>query len=256
MKTLERPSFESEKKLEKKETEAKYNFEAIAELEKPMESLTEQLKESIDKGEYDTLISDDAGGRIPTLVMRKVMMARMRKQNPDLTPEQEREALQTYFVAGGQAELNEDAFKELLDKDRLKPKKVLLVTELISSGDSMRKLGDLLESAKIDFDFTAAESDFDRNHYRGEIYNRHLLYIGKDNTHAVPQIYGLKFIIGVEKKNSPEGAYLEIYNPEGLGYIEEDKARVWKKQRENVIKSRHDIDLMAKKILERVWPEK
>ncbi len=45
-----------------------YHFEEIAEIEQAVASLISQLKEKIKNGEYDTLISDDTGGRIPTLI--------------------------------------------------------------------------------------------------------------------------------------------------------------------------------------------
>jgi len=37
------------------------------------ELILEQARESIDKGEYNILIGDDASGRVPTLIFRRVL---------------------------------------------------------------------------------------------------------------------------------------------------------------------------------------
>lgn len=67
------PVVESGKETENK-TEGGYNFpEVMAELKPALLSVVEQLRESIEKGEYRTLISDDAAGRIPTLILRKII---------------------------------------------------------------------------------------------------------------------------------------------------------------------------------------
>ncbi|MDP3999190.1 MAG: hypothetical protein Q8P76_01180 [bacterium] len=257
MKTLEAPRFEpkKEKAPEKKETEAKYNFEAIAELEKPMANLAEQLKEAIDKGEYDTLISDDAGGRIPTLVFRKVMMERMQKMHPDLTPEQEREAMKTFFVAGGMAELNRGALKKFFNKTAPKIKKALLVTEFMESGKSIRRLGDLLEGSKIDFSIAAAQIGHYRHNYQGGVYDRHRFYIGDERT-RVPLIYPLRRNVGgVIKLGQSKEAHPKIYSETDVvthGGVSE----MVDFNRKIVIQARQDVDLMAKRILEKVWGNK
>lgn len=45
----------------------------IAELKKPMQRLLEQLRERIDRGDYQLIIGDDASGRIPARIMHWVM---------------------------------------------------------------------------------------------------------------------------------------------------------------------------------------
>jgi len=53
------------------ENKQEYHFKTIEELEPAIANLVAQLKEKIEIGEYDTLISDEVGGRIPTLVFKK-----------------------------------------------------------------------------------------------------------------------------------------------------------------------------------------
>ena len=80
-------------KTDKAEKEPHYNFPEIAEMESAMISLIEKLKDKIEKGEYNALIVDDIGGRIPALVLRKLMTEKgsYNKENK----------LNTFFVTGG-----------------------------------------------------------------------------------------------------------------------------------------------------------
>lgn len=245
MKTLERPNFESAKKPEKQETEAKYHFEEIAELEKPMMSLAEQLKEAIDKGEYDTLISDDAGGRIPTLIMREIMATRMRKAHPEFTPDQERESLKTYFAAGGRAQ-NPDALKKFFKSIKSEVKnKALLITEYMDTGESILKLGKVLDKAKLPFDVLASctlSSKSNLIYYAEEFYKNHQLYVGEQG--KFPKLYLVNHRLGgIEKVEGSKEPHPHIL-PKLFG-IEED-----------IKQAREDVKLMAKRILEKVWPEK
>ena len=81
--------------------EKQFHFAEIAGIEPAVISLAKQLKEEIDRGSYDTLISDDVGGRIPTLILRKILKAR----NPD-------NKLSTFFVASGQKYIPEKSENE------------------------------------------------------------------------------------------------------------------------------------------------
>lgn len=250
MPTLEAPKFEKKPEPEKAETEAKYHFEEIAELEKPMISLAEQLKEAIDKGEYDALISDDAGGRIPTLIMREIMAGRMRKAHPDFTPEQERESLKTYFVAGGQNNPNADVLKKFFKETKGKiKKKALLVTEFMFSGKSIYRLGVLLENAGINFDVASAITDDPSERHRSlseyDLYKKHNLYVGAENFRRDLRIY--------DRRKSLGGIYKISLEQESA------HPHIWPENRESediqiVADARQDVKLMAKRILEKVWP--
>lgn len=249
MKTLESPSFKEEKK-----EGSSYNTIEVAELEKPMIKLVEMLKLAIDNGEYDTLISDDTSARIPTLVLREVLSVRMRKQNPDLTSEQEREALKTYFVAGGKADENTEAQKEFFNKIEPKTKKALLVTEYIATGQSVRRLADLMDLAGIHCDIASATINTggdlikDQEYNLKEIQERHKLFLGSA-TSVSPPIYSQSGYGGVSKRNDHKSAHPDVAKPSPFGPLEEYMAEAKKEARE-------DVKLMAKRILEKVWPEK
>ena len=89
-------------KQERRESAKEFHFQEIMEIEPAMISLVSQLKKKIEKGEYDTLISDDVGGRIPTLILRKII----KELNPD-------QKLETYFIASGKT-----YFPALADKEK------------------------------------------------------------------------------------------------------------------------------------------
>lgn len=94
-------NFENKPKVENKESAPEFHFREIAEIEPAIISLVKQLKEKIESGEYDTLISDDVGGRIPTLVLRKII----KEHNPD-------QKLGTFFIANGETYLPTSANKK------------------------------------------------------------------------------------------------------------------------------------------------
>ncbi len=85
-------SIENPKTTEQVETERKFHFQGIEEIESAVESLASSLKEKFDKNEYETIISDDVGGRIPTLILRKLI----KKVHPENN-------INTYFLSAGKA---------------------------------------------------------------------------------------------------------------------------------------------------------
>ncbi|MEK7121576.1 MAG: hypothetical protein AAB857_02610 [Patescibacteria group bacterium] len=129
-------NFENKPKIEGRESTPEFHFREIAEIESAMASLVRQLKEKIESGEYDTLISDDIGGRIPTLILRKII----KEHNPD-------QPLGTFFIASGKTYLPTSAdtekyeqLQEHLKKVTDKTKKALIVTQFISTGKTLALL--------------------------------------------------------------------------------------------------------------------
>ncbi len=106
-----------------------YNFpEIMQELEPAVLSCVEQLKEAIETGEYSTLISDDARGRIPTLILRRIFA----EKAPNA------ESLQTYFLAFGREQFRWDkAMDEFVKKHKDTLGKSLIITEYIDEGHTI-----------------------------------------------------------------------------------------------------------------------
>ena len=134
-------NLENKLKIENPESTTEFHFEEIAEIEPAIISLVNQLKEKIESGEYDTLISDDVGGRIPTLILRKII----KEHNPD-------QKLQTFFVASGKTYLPTPTDKEkygqlqeYLRKVADKTKKALIVTQFVFTGKTLIRLSHALK---------------------------------------------------------------------------------------------------------------
>jgi len=91
--------------------EAEYYHPEIAEIEPAMIVLVEQIKSNIENGDYDTIISDDVGGRIPSLILRKIFKYKYPKRK-----------FNTFFVSGGQI-INDKIQQELINRFLNKKKK-------------------------------------------------------------------------------------------------------------------------------------
>ncbi|MFA6254318.1 MAG: hypothetical protein WC640_03700 [Candidatus Paceibacterota bacterium] len=124
----------------------KYNFPEIMEAMKPgLVSLVRQLKDAIESGEYQTLISDEAKGRIPTLILRKIFKAKAPNSRD----------LQTYFLAFGRSGMSWDSsFRDYVKENKDKWGKALIVTEFINEGKTIRNIWKKL-------DFANKFSDYD-----------------------------------------------------------------------------------------------
>lgn len=151
------PETNIEPTLEKQESKSEYNFELIKGLEPAMVSLVEQLKNKIEAGEYSLLLSDDTGGRIPTLILRKIM----KEKGPE-------KDLKTYFLASGRdyhpdKVKNPEEYKKLMDYLKsldFGKRRTLIVTQYIGSGGTLRKIGSSLEDVGgRNFDFATVGTD-------------------------------------------------------------------------------------------------
>jgi len=179
-------NFENNPKLENKEAVPEFHFREIAEIEPAMVSLVNQLKEKIEGGEYDTLISDDVGGRIPTLILRKVI----RQHNPN-------QELGTFFVASGKTYLptsddkeKYEKLQEYLRKVTDKTKKALVVTQFIFTGKTLIRLADALKDAGVsDFDIATVDAmpHFEEEGLLRNRLGENSLYIGSEAWHHLQE---------------------------------------------------------------------
>src|SRR3989338_8489205 len=91
--------------------------------------------------QYDTILSDDASGRLPSLLLRKIIN-RARDAN-----------IPIYFLAGGHGiPRRAEQIEAFLKKKKGELGKVLLVTEYVFTGLSMTNLTDILKKVGIVFD--------------------------------------------------------------------------------------------------------
>jgi len=273
---------------ERKEENGNFNFEEIEEIEPAMVSLAEQLKENLEAGKYNVLISDDVGGRIPTLILRKLL----KKIHPD-------KAVKTYFVSGGlrlskiDAENHEKLQKYL--KERISDEdSLLIVTQFMFTGRTLIKLSQILNKAGFrDFDIAAAESlpypeladtlklrlgsnklyIGNTNHSKMHEYHEHLAGVRKTKNYS-PHPERTDRVFKEEGRILSDDEYREIFgldivekpsvyrekteNPDNLAKYkerlrqplsEEEKQKI----QEDVNLARRDIDLIVEKVIKQVW---
>lgn len=141
---LEKPKhFSKYYSKEAGDKEARVNFEAIAELQGPLEKILEQIGSQ----NFDLIIGDDASGRIPSLILSKFFKAKAEKEGRKLP--------QTIFIAGGtRGHWTESDLREVADerKTEITPllkktkesfddtetrSRALIVTDTVDTGDTL-----------------------------------------------------------------------------------------------------------------------
>src|SRR3989338_2628859 len=183
-------------------------YQEVTELELPIKIRIEKIRTRIENGEYGLIIGDDASGRIPTLILgnfiKKVSEQKgLDKPNIIFIP--------GAFISGSFEILELDAYVEkwgMVDKD----KRILVVTDSIRTGESLRVLVSTLKDLGYPVDVaTIGIEDKDKEHVvtareqnlsgievlSGD-YNRY----DKNKTGVfphTPKIYGRKELAGVEK---------------------------------------------------------
>ncbi len=267
--------------------DSEFNFEEMAEIEPAMVSLVEQMKENIETGKYDTLISDDAGGRVVTLVLRNII----KKQNPD-------KSCDTYFVSAEgafrapfknsnlESEEDHDNYEKLLQhlrniKSEAETKDALLVTQYVHSGRTITHLAEALEKAGIHkFDVAALSASWFENDPEDLKALGHSVYSGTRTGHKIDEnhqkLSGVRqfkkgeytpFPSTLEKAIEVQGREFsgaEIVSEEMRQlsedeYIDKVHAPLQDKERgeikENIRRAREDVALLAEKVIQQVWSE-
>lgn len=286
MKSIEKPPLETEEKEEGLEREQKYINKEIAEIEPATISLVEQMKGKIEQGEYDALVSDDVGGRIPTLALRKVINS--------VNPEGH---VETLFVASGKLYFPQegtDDYKKLLVyltkfKEIKKIDKALLVTQFVFKGGTVAKLLYALKKVGIDADVAILEASFPdemwsklprganafigsrRGHTVHKISEEHekLSGITKAHPYSPVPIKATKRIISYDdykelyKKYYGESPTFskDFRKRTKQAEIDEEYERmehepITPEQVKKIQSVREDINLLSKKVVNKVWGEK
>lgn len=116
--------------------------EQIRGLKKSLIDICIKLKASFEIG-YDAFVSDDTGGRIPTLFLREIY-----KQVKGESPK-------TLFIASGsgyipKTETEKKQLTEYIERGIGKSKKVLLITQYVHSGDTVNFLAEQLKNHGVE----------------------------------------------------------------------------------------------------------
>lgn len=166
----------------------------------PVNALTQlvfKLKEKLSR--YDTIISDDASGRLVSLVLNKVINNKREALKKSRT--------KLNFVAAGRHdnERIEEAIRKFIDEKK-EFGKTLLVTEHIATGWSIGKLIKILEDRRVDFDIATVSV---ARHLAGSGYEKNLLkriYYGEVGDSGL-LFYNRSEYSGVKKDNIGSTAF-------------------------------------------------
>jgi len=188
-------------------------------------SLMEQIREGINT--YDTILSDETGARLISLVFRKVINEARRIENH--TP------VSTFFLATGQdvgtGELI--SIENYLAKKNKGISRALVVTEYMYSGESMQYLGEILNRLEIDSTIISLATEHEPEDYRNRELIHIPIYSGKSESQILVTRSGRKYS-GVKKKE-----YRQSPHP-----IKDSALDM-----QIIADVRHDVDLIAKELI-------
>ena len=210
--------------------------EALNELEDPIFWIIDQLKDKLKDGKYQVLIGDDASGRIPALIIKKIVDHIYEKyghEKPDLK-----------FFSGTKGTIKKDlkesnakAITEFATKQGLAGKNALLITDYIQSGAGMVSLTRGLENAGINLEVATMALNKD-----SKSIEKNVPYPIHDGENIVaPLIYGRYDLGGVRKdKVNKDSIHAKRFLDTAPGYSDQ----------EDINTARQDSDIIAAKIID------
>ncbi len=206
------PTENSPKNFNNPKPENEIGSETIKDLLYPVSIIAKEIKTFVDHGDYAIIIGDDASGRLPALIFREIINKVYEKSG--------RTKIDTRFLALYSPSSYSDVwdsiipqpvasypevrssvatekiklgFVDKLDRTATKDKKVLVVTDTISSGSSLKPLITTLREADISFDIACI----------GMISLLPPAELGAENVFfgkiGLPSIYAQRELAGVEK---------------------------------------------------------
>ena len=153
---------------------------------------------------YDTILSDEVSGRIPSLLLGNIL-EKVREREGKKEPN-------TYFISAGRhADPRIESYVDkFIKKKKNKFGKTLLVTEFIDTGNSIEKITNILTEQDVDFNIASVsiseklrEATKKTNLSKESIKK---LRVGKEESYIGLEFYAKEFI-GVEKTASSNNAY-------------------------------------------------
>ena len=138
--------------------------EEIAELEKPIKTIIEKIRDRIENGEYGLIIGDDASGRIPTIILGNFIR--------DISKIRGHYQPNIIFIPG---KLEKDwgwnkkkqtqqqkKFEQHFSKSgAMLCKKILIITDTVFSGESLKILANLIRKAGYFLEIATIGQEFD-----------------------------------------------------------------------------------------------
>ncbi len=203
---------------------------AFKEIFPPICNIVFDLKDKIKKGEYSLVIGDDASGHIPALIIYKLIKEIYKKENKDI---------KILFLAGSRGIDNsllakkKEKISNLLNLKIDSSKKVLVVTDIVYTGETLLPLKNILDNLGTDFDLASVSVLREQalQELNGKFDNK-IIY----GTHGELQtILGNSSLSGVEKDPGNIFAKRKKMDEEELAYFRA---------------GREDVELAVKKLLD------
>lgn len=216
-------------------------YTVVSTIEEPMINLVDQMRANLESGDYDLLLGDDTSGRLPTLVFRNVVK--------DIYGKRGSTEPKTAFVQGGRNVKGEELLRQLVAlQGRYQQgdgKKILLVTEYISSGGSLKRITDHLKNNGLGFDVatTYVNGSYPDGTDYAQIYKKDLelpegtnVFIGEVAPYGEPPpIYRKASLTGLHPATN--------WNP----YV--FALRLDRYTSQDAIDARHDVKVLSQKII-------
>lgn len=198
-----KPPVEDLRIEEQKHVEKIYNdFYLMQKLKDGILPIVQKLREDIEKGTYNTLISDEGAGRIPTLVFREIL----RKKGP------ENNQLKTIFLAFGRGKHWDLSLIDYVRKHKDEWGKALVVTEYSGTGKTINNIHEVFEK---DAGFVTYDIACLFQHKHEEYMGKLPLWSTKD-PYIIKKYHG--FFVGERGEETNGGLLsLTLRKPSGVG---------------------------------------
>ena len=250
-------------------------YSAVESLRRPVEIIVAKIKKDIDEGSYGLIIGDDASARIVTLIFKQIIDKVYKKINGKtietrfvalygtrypmdaftvlINPKEKRQTenfnLDTEYEQEKRAKVKlvkrelAKSFVPSLNKEELQGKKILIITDVIQSGDTILPLIQALKKSGLNFDVVTIAATWPRASEELIVSN------GADNfyyaSEHIPLIYDKRNIAGVIKDTRFKTTSLPIKS------FSPDERK--KKAQETINRSREDLKNLADQIYDKTW---
>ena len=176
----------------------------IEQLRGSIKTILEKMRLKINNGEYTHIIGDDASGRIPALIFDKVLGG-IYKEKGYVKPKTKFFAGERFSATADQEHKTKQIGK-FLDKyvvEKNKDAKVLVVTDVIFTGLSLRPVARALQEKFIEFDVAAIGFTGDVRK-KDEMFGSAKVFYGMTD---LPSVYGARDLAGVKKEKGELFSY-------------------------------------------------
>lgn len=240
------------------EQQQKYET-AVEVMREPLKNILDQMKDNLIQGSYAEIIGDDTSGRLPTLVLKKVVDAVYEKEG--------HKPIRTKFIQGGSFVSPDDKEQQFsliaADWPKGDTRKALVVTESVESGDAMSIIVEGLETHGISSDVAACYTLYDPKQYKGFSPFEGLtyetnVYAGTRDSSFMKAIYNKQELTGLNPAEFEKIDY-EYYLNRGLQPPQPREPQVSVirgEDRSKMLAARRDVDRLSQELIEYVYASK